>query len=109
MSEMDDGKACERAYLAATEYYACKAGIRFSRTYKKANPLKENMRVSWSVFMTRPGDPHPKSAKAVEEAAYNAQEIEDEQAEAVQSTPYSLRSKRHSTRNGTGDRGGYSR
>ena len=72
MGELDDGKACERAALAATEYYACKAGIRYKRAFKKANPLKENRRVSWSDFMSRKGGPHPESAKAVEEAAYCA-------------------------------------
>ena len=88
MDEMDDGRACERASLAATEYYASKAGIRYNRVFKKANPLRESRRVLWSDFMARPGAPHPESAKAVKEAAYYAQEIEDKQAEAVHQTAY---------------------
>ena len=97
MGELDNGKACERAALAATEYYAGKAGIRYNRAYKQENPLKENKRVSWSDFMSRKGGPHPESAKAVEEALYYAQEMEDEQAEATHQTAYaanvSLRDK----------------
>jgi hypothetical protein len=38
--------------------------------------------------MSRKGGPHPDSAKAVEEAAYYAQEIEDGQAEVIHQAAY---------------------
>jgi hypothetical protein len=88
MGEMDNGKACERASLAVIEYYACKAGIRYNRKYNKENPLSQNTRITWSKFMARPGGLHPESAKAVEAAAYYAQEEEDERAEALHQTAY---------------------